>query len=220
MNEQVIIGIDNTDGRIFEYTYSVDPQDGGGGADLYLDFIEQTILPLTLPMFRLKSVAQGLELGMMGSSLGGLLSCYAGWTRPLYRKVGCMSSSFWWNSQDFNTTIMDSPTRHPTKQNVPLIYVDCGTDELAIGADTKTTMSKHLSHRTSVSAHDDVQDDPTIYGSTQVVYHHMQHYPVLVEGQNLFYYLAQGAGHNEASWGQRVSIPLEILYSNGTSHQV
>ncbi|RYE84066.1 MAG: hypothetical protein EOO65_02880, partial [Methanosarcinales archaeon] len=45
--------------------------------------------------------------GMLGSSLGGLLSCYAGWTRPdTYGFAGCMSSSFWWNNQDFNNTII------------------------------------------------------------------------------------------------------------------
>jgi predicted alpha/beta superfamily hydrolase len=31
-----------------------------------------------------------------GSSLGGLVSCYTGWTRSnVWSKAGCMSSSFW-----------------------------------------------------------------------------------------------------------------------------
>ena len=37
----------NTSGRIDEYTYVVDPDYGGGKGDLYLDFLESTIIPLT-----------------------------------------------------------------------------------------------------------------------------------------------------------------------------
>ncbi len=77
-----------------EYTYSRDPSEGfGGKGDLYLDFIEATLLPMIREELR---VTLGDGLGIMGSSLGGLISCYAGWTRG-YPRVGCMSSSFWWN---------------------------------------------------------------------------------------------------------------------------
>lgn len=64
--------------------------------------------------------------GMIGSSLGGIVTCYAGWTRgDIFSKVGCMSSSFWWNNYDFNSTILlrqcDS---EPLK-----IYLDVGSSE-------------------------------------------------------------------------------------------
>jgi predicted alpha/beta superfamily hydrolase len=43
---------------------------------------------------------------MMGSSLGGRLSCYAGWTRStVYGAAGCMSSSFWWDGEEFTHTV-------------------------------------------------------------------------------------------------------------------
>jgi predicted alpha/beta superfamily hydrolase len=101
----LIIGINNTPNRTYELTYSVDPTVGtGGGLDFYLDFIEQTLIPLVEVGYRITGTGRW---GILGSSLGGLASCYAGWTRPdLYWMAGCMSSSFWWNNEDFNNTIL------------------------------------------------------------------------------------------------------------------
>jgi predicted alpha/beta superfamily hydrolase len=95
IEEVLVIGAWNTADRMNEYTYSFDPSEGfGGKGDLYLDFVEQTLLPLMQEKLRIK-LDKGGRLGMMGSSLGGLISCYAGWKRPqVYGRVGCMSSSF------------------------------------------------------------------------------------------------------------------------------
>lgn len=47
------------------------------------------------------------RISIGGSSLGGLISCYAAYTRSsLYKKAICMSSSFWWNNEDFNNQIL------------------------------------------------------------------------------------------------------------------
>jgi hypothetical protein len=47
MEEVLIIAPYNTEDRMNEYTYSFDPSEGfGGKGDLYLDWIEQTLLPL------------------------------------------------------------------------------------------------------------------------------------------------------------------------------
>lgn len=105
MDEVFIIGVYNTDDRINEYTYSEDPNYGGGKGDLYLNFLNQTVLPLVKKTYRIQTNPE--NLGILGSSLGGLISCYAGWTRSnVWTKAGCMSSSFWWNSEDFTNIIM------------------------------------------------------------------------------------------------------------------
>eukprot|EP01116_Phalansterium_solitarium_P016094 TRINITY_DN3654_c1_g1_i3.p1 TRINITY_DN3654_c1_g1~~TRINITY_DN3654_c1_g1_i3.p1 ORF type:complete len:291 (-),score=118.40 TRINITY_DN3654_c1_g1_i3:215-1087(-) len=95
MDEIVIVGVDNTPDRINELTYSYDPTEKAGGkGDLYLDFIEQTVLPIIKKQYRVR--LDQPALGILGSSLGGLISCYAGWTRnATYGRAGCMSSSFW-----------------------------------------------------------------------------------------------------------------------------
>jgi len=69
-------------------------------------------------------------LGILGSSLGGLISCYAGWTRSnIYGKVGCMSSSFWWDNKDYQTNLI---TASEPASPLPLFYMDSGT---AIGGE-------------------------------------------------------------------------------------
>jgi len=121
MQEIIIVGIDNTPDRIDELTYSYDPTvPGGGKGNLYLDFIRDTIMPLIANTYRISTDVS--DRGILGSSLGGLISCYAGWTRAEYTKIGCMSSSFWWNSEDFTNQILAKPA---IDKNV-IIYLDSG----------------------------------------------------------------------------------------------
>jgi len=68
-------------------------------------------------------------LGILGSSLGGLISCYAAWTRPtIFAKAGCMSSSFWWNNEDFLNEIIKQNNQFlsNTNKEKPIIYLDSG----------------------------------------------------------------------------------------------
>lgn len=121
MEEIVIVGIDNTPNRLAEYTYSKDPEYGGGKGNIYLDFVRDTVLPLVIKKYPIAADKSGRA--MLGSSLGGLISCYAGWMRPNeYSKVGCMSSSFWWNNEDFNGVVM---VQNP-KPAVQTFYLDSG----------------------------------------------------------------------------------------------
>lgn len=81
MREIIVVGVFNTANRTSEYTYSQDPEEGGGNGDRYLDFLQHTLLPAVLQAFPRVSPRDG-RVGLLGSSLGGLISCYAGWTRP------------------------------------------------------------------------------------------------------------------------------------------
>ena len=110
IDELIVIGVYNTANRTYEYTYSYDPSEGfGGDGDLYLDFLESTVIPWVKSTLRVDLKRE--SLGILGSSLGGLISCYAGWTRSqVYGKVGCMSSSFWWNDQDFQREVLPART--------------------------------------------------------------------------------------------------------------
>jgi len=127
IDEVLIVGVYNTPDRINEYTYSYAkdcgcPLGGGGQGDQYLDFLYDQVVPFVDNEYRIET---GVEnLAMLGSSLGGLISCYAGWTRPtIWGKVGCMSSSFWWNNEDFTNVIMNtSIPQYPLT-----VYLDSGT---------------------------------------------------------------------------------------------
>lgn len=142
MEEVIVIGIDNTADRLNEYTYSKDKDYGGGKGDVYLDFIEKTALPFLMKKFSQRWILRNDKLGILGSSLGGLISCYAGWTRSnVYTKIGCMSSSFWWNNQDFNNTILNRPY---IPSNID-IYLDSGDSGDSNDDVVQTqTVTKHI----------------------------------------------------------------------------
>jgi len=141
MEEVLIIGVDNTDDRTDEYTYSYDSSEGAGGkGDHYLDFLVETVIPYVQKLYRIETGQP--NLGILGSSLGGLISCYAGWTRnQIFSRAGCMSSSFWWNNQDFNNTILDKYLP-PTQL---LVYLDSGDSGPDNDDEQQTiTVSNHI----------------------------------------------------------------------------
>lgn len=182
MESVFVVGPYNTPDRIAEYTYSVDPQYGGGKGDLYLDFLQYSLLPLIQDEYNVLTEQQ--NVGIMGSSLGGLISCYAAVTRPsIYSKAGCMSSSFWWNTGDFLSTIVPrvSPSIASATQ---FVYVDSGD---------------------SGDTDDDVTDTSKV--STALVSS-----GGFELGRNFFWFLQRGGQHNEASWSSRFHFPMEWLY--------
>lgn len=175
----------NTADRIDEYTYIFDPSEGAGGkGDLYLDWIESTLIPLTKSNFR-TSITRD-NLGILGSSLGGLISCYAVWTRSnIYGKAGCMSSSFWWDDKDFQKNII--PASIPSKP-FPMIYMDSGNGSLGERECTAYTLNIY-----DQMLGDGYQSDV-----------------------NVKKYVDEGATHSESYWGPRFHIPMEFLYSSST----
>jgi len=126
IDEVLIVGVYNTDDRTNEYTYSYAadcgcPKGAGGLGDLYLDFLYDQVVPFVQKNYRVETTTENLAI--LGSSLGGLISCYAGWTRPgSWSLAGCMSSSFWWNNEDFNMLILNSSM----PQESIKIYLDSG----------------------------------------------------------------------------------------------
>lgn len=194
MREVIVVGVDNTPARIFEYTYSVDPTVGqGGGADLYLDFLRDTVLPVVAGRYRVFPTP-GARWGVLGSSLGGLLSCYAGWTRPSeYAFTGCMSSSFWWNNEDFNNSVI--PSAPPPHVGMYLDSGDAGPDN------------------------DDVNQTQTVRDSMlSLGFPYSPIVPQCGAGapssclRTLAYYLDHGGQHGEAYWGARFYVPMLYAY--------
>ena len=97
MRQVIVVGIWNTNDRNNQYTYSYDKgYKFGGKGDKYLDFLEKELKPIIERQWFINRTTGSYGIG--GSSLGGLISCYALYTRPTqYDKAICMSSSFWWN---------------------------------------------------------------------------------------------------------------------------
>jgi predicted alpha/beta superfamily hydrolase len=191
-DEVLIVGPYNTADRNDEYTYVYDPSEGFGGlGDLYLDWIESTLLPFTTSRYANRVAIERPTLGILGSSLGGLISCYAAWTRPqVYGKAGCMSSSFWWDSNDFQTNVVPNTTALVASGfSKPQIYLDSGTGSVGEVECTAYTLN---------------------------VFDQLVNNDGFVEGSDVWRYVDPGAQHSESYWGPRFHIPMEDLYPAST----
>jgi predicted alpha/beta superfamily hydrolase len=121
VDESIVVGVDNTANRIWEYTPCCDATYGGGGADVYERFLIDTVKPYVDQTYR--TLPSKANTAIMGSSLGGLVSCYIARRNPtVFSSAGCMSSSFWWNNEAFTIQVEQS-TAHPAVR----FYIDAGT---------------------------------------------------------------------------------------------
>ena len=120
--EAIVVGIDNAPDRIWELTPTRDAEIGdGGGADAYLTMVAQELKPAVDTMLR---TAPGVgDTAIMGSSLGGLVSAYAGVTRPaVFGLIGAMSPSTWWD----NRVILARVAATGATPRPQRVYVDSG----------------------------------------------------------------------------------------------
>jgi predicted alpha/beta superfamily hydrolase len=97
----IVVGIDNGGGeRLNEYSPWINPQYGGGKGDKYIQFIVNTLKPYIDGKYR--TMTDNENTGIMGSSMGGLISMYAGIAYPeVFGKTGALSSAFWFSQESF-----------------------------------------------------------------------------------------------------------------------
>jgi predicted alpha/beta superfamily hydrolase len=139
--EIIVIGPENTAQRIYEYTPVTDPgTPGGGGGDIYLNMLITELKPKVDAMLR--TLPGRDTTGIMGSSLGGLISSYAGLKHPeVYGIVGALSPSTWWDSDWIVGQVTGSKGAMPQPS---LVYVDCGADTMDDYADTQMLVAAYL----------------------------------------------------------------------------
>lgn len=94
----VFVALASQEDRMREYTMAT--QDSQG--DAYTDFLANTLVPAVEEHVRAQPSARGR--GVLGASLGGLISFWAALRHPtVFEYTGGMSSSFFW-AQDFMLT--------------------------------------------------------------------------------------------------------------------
>jgi predicted alpha/beta superfamily hydrolase len=93
--EAIIVGVPNMGvERTREYGPFADDRVGGGRGDAYVAFLVDTLRPMIDAQFRTRRDAE--YTGIMGSSMGGLISLYAFLRRPdVFGFAGVMSPSLW-----------------------------------------------------------------------------------------------------------------------------
>ncbi|HMX39210.1 MAG TPA: alpha/beta hydrolase-fold protein [Saprospiraceae bacterium] len=120
----IVVAIDNGGAdRISEYSPWVNPQYGGGQGDEYMDFIIKTLKPHIDSNYR--TLPGRLTTGIMGSSLGGLISFYGSVEyQEVFGKAGGFSPSFWFARQAEKDLVLANGHQAPIR-----IYLMAGTDE-------------------------------------------------------------------------------------------
>ena len=118
----IVIGIEHgNEKRMDELTPFANEKHGGGKADAYLDFVVTTLKPYVDSHYRTKTKKK--HTGIMGSSLGGLISFYAVLKYPeTFGKAGVFSPSFWF-SEDIYTY-----AKQAKKSKAKLFFL-CGDSE-------------------------------------------------------------------------------------------
>jgi predicted alpha/beta superfamily hydrolase len=120
----ILVGINNTGlRRMAEYTPTRDPGLRGGDGDLYGRLLVEELKPCIDREFR--TLPDSADTAIGGSSLGGLISLYLGFTYPeAFSKVAALSPSVWWNDRAILRTISAGHARPDLR-----IWLDMGTGE-------------------------------------------------------------------------------------------
>jgi predicted alpha/beta superfamily hydrolase len=187
--EAIVVGLPNMEEqRLDEYSPFPQPRYSIGQGAKYLEFILQTVKPLLDQDFR--TLPERDQTGMIGSSMGGLISLYAFFCPPqAFGLVGVMSPSLWFARGQIFTYVERAPFT-PGK-----IYLDTGTHEQTLFSTNRPQLRTKLSGYHS-----------TVYGMYDLLYHKGYR-----PGYNLMYLEEESGLHNEAAWARRLPEALEFL---------
>jgi predicted alpha/beta superfamily hydrolase len=119
----IVVAIDHAEQyRIKEFSPFLHPKLGQGEGDLYINFIVEELKPFIDSRYRTLPTRENTGIG--GSSMGGLISIYAGFLRPdVYGKLMIFSPSLWVSDQIFNYA------RHYLPYQTTRIYLYGGEQE-------------------------------------------------------------------------------------------
>ena len=99
VREAIVVGVENTAERIDEYTPTRDAgRMAGGRGDLYLRMLVEEVKPFIDRTYR--TLPGAADTVLIGSSLGGLISAWAGIHHAgVFGNIGAMSPSTWWDDR-------------------------------------------------------------------------------------------------------------------------
>lgn len=119
----IVVGVDNgLDLRVRELNPWDNPEHGKGEGKLYVDFIVSVVKPYIDAHYRTKK--DRAHTGIMGSSLGGLISHYAIYEYPnVFSKAGIFSPAYWYAPYVFDYT-----ASHPVPKDVRLYFYAGGKE--------------------------------------------------------------------------------------------
>jgi len=188
--EAIVVGLPNmAEARTDEYSPFRDQRlKMGGDGEAYITFLAETVKPLIDGTFRTQP--QPEHTGIMGSSMGGLISLYGFFQRPdVFGLAGVMSPAFWFAGN----AILDYVRR---ADFVPgRIYMDVGTAEMA----PPRGIFRYL---------------PFLRPYYRTASQQMERELIrkgYMPGQTLRYVEELDGEHNEAAWARRLPAALRFL---------
>ncbi len=186
--EAIIVGLPNMEHeRIHEYGPFDNQRFGAGRGDQYGEFILNTVKPLIDDDFR--TLPAGEDTGIIGSSMGGLISLYLFFRfQRCFGFAGVMSPSLWFAGGAIVPYIADAPYV-PGK-----IYVDVGKKE-------RLEWMNRIRQSTSIGTR-----SASIESMVELL--EAKGYRI---GENLMYIEDEDGEHNEDSWARRLPDALRFL---------
>ena len=187
--EAIVIGVPNIGSRRYhEYIPFASPELPDAQGEQYIAFIADTLKPVIDRDFR--TLSGPAHTGIMGSSLGGLISLYAFFSRPdVFGLAGVVSPSLRWGKQGIFPFVQDAAFA-PGK-----IYMDVGTAEgSGLGSDPQSQGSfadhyvQQVRRMNSLLRRKGYQP-----------------------GETLLYVEEEGGIHHESAWARRLPAALRFL---------
>jgi enterochelin esterase-like enzyme len=172
----------------------------GGRGDQTLDFLQKEVIPKITEV--LDNRLRTERLGIIGYSLGGLMACYAAWTRAeVFSSAACQSPSFWWPYNNKTTDEVDfdfiniTLKNHQWSFNRPSqrIYIDAGGEEI-LSPFQLTQMTVQVAQEISA----------------------MRNYEM---NKNVWIFVEPDKGHDFIVWGKRFAMAIgNLLPAAGDPH--
>ena len=185
----MIVGPANTPYREYEYTHATDDSfKVGGWADRYLDFLTEELMPFIESNYPVCPLRRTTFLG--GSSLGGLLSLYAAFTR--YESFGgfiATSPSIWWDS----FSIIEVMDKSNLSNDSIRLWLDIGRREMK----GQYIQGQYCRPLKAYRYLDDFLFEKGFQSK-----------------RNYYYYEQRLGTHDEKSWGKRMTKALPFLFKN------
>ena len=185
----IVVAIANGEGgRALEYTPWPGPgwrEPTGGGAD-HLREICDVLKPAVDRQWR--TLADPAHTGLCGSSFGGLMALFAGWSRPdVFGRLAALSPSLGWAGHAPLAMVSARP-RPPVR-----LYVDMGTRE------------EGNLHDADGNGVDDAVDDLDALASAL-------RRRGFTDGADLLVVVDEGARHHESAWARRFPGAMRFLF--------
>lgn len=185
IDEFIVVSIDTGIDRIHRLSPCADARFGGGGGAEHLRAMVDALKPHVDSAYRTRPGRASTVL--LGSSMGGLFSFWAAWTRPdVIGGAICLSSSFWWSDRAMLKHVSGVSCPAPR----PNLYLDCGAAQSGFEDDASTRDGVH---------------------NTRALYRSLREH-CYGPGTDLFSVSWPGHHHNAESWAARIATPLQLFF--------